>query len=338
MTAALTDIYRSLRTVGLTRGQVSSILPDWWAPEMAKTQSGLRETALLLGRRLCLDASALLEGRVEHARDLSVPRYKHTVRVTEEQLRPATLIAASLAKAVVGAMPARVVALPTSASAVREQVLAQAPRVDFDSILNLCWSSGVPVIPLPNLPNGVRKMDAAAIRVGDRPVILIALRNNSKAWLSFLLAHELGHLSLGHVPTNSALVEGSLNDSTEFEVGTGIDRQEIEANEFANNLLSGGQSQAVVDAWPADLPPVTIATTALATSESLRTAAGHLILRYAFRTRRWPDARIALNFLSDDMDAQAGLVDRLRNEIDTRQIGDDLSDYVRQVTGVAPRG
>lgn len=335
---ALNDIYRSLRTVGLTKGQVSSILPEWWGPEMARTSSGLRETALLLGRRLSLDAMALLEGRIEHTEGLSAPRYKHTVRVTEEQLRPATLIASSIAKAVVGAMPAGEVGLAPNAATIREQILQHAQRVDFDSILDFCWGNGIPVIPLPNLPTGVRKMDAAAIKVGRRPVILIALRNNSKAWLSFLLAHELGHLSLGHVAANSALVEGSLNDSAEFDVDSNVDRQEVEANEFANALLSGGQSEAIVAAWPRDLPPVSIATTAMAASAELCSAPGHLVLRYAFRTRRWPDARTALNFLADDMDAQAGLVARLRDEIDTRRIGEDLSDYVLQITGVAPRG
>lgn len=337
MTIALNDIYRSLRTVGLTKGQVSCILPEWWEPEIARSQSGLRETALLLGRRLSLDAAALLEGRIQHAQDLSTPRYKHTVRVTEEQLRPATLIASSLAKSIIGAMPARDVNLADNAQTIREQVLKVDPRVDFDSILNFCWSLGIPVIPLPNLPAGIRKMDAAAIMVGHRPVILIALRTNSKAWLSFLLAHELGHLSLGHVPTNSALVEGSLNDSTEFDVDSNLDRQEVEANAFANALLSGGQSEAVVGSWLRDLPPVSIATTAMKASAELRTAPGHLVLRYGFLTRRWPDARSALNFLSDDMDAQEGLVTRLRQEIDTSQIGSDLSDYVLQITGVAPK-
>lgn len=338
MTTALNDIYRSLRTVGLTKGQIFSILPEWWDPEMARSQSGLRETALLLGRRLSLDAAALLDGRIQHAQDLSPPRYKHTVRVTEAQLLPATLIASSLAKAIVGAMTAKEVQLASNAQVIRKQVLQTEPRVDFDSILNFCWATGIPVIPLPNLPAGVRKMDAAAIKVGHRPVILIALRNNSKAWLSFLIAHELGHLSLSHVPTNSALIEGSLNDSTEFDVNSGVDRQEVEANDFANSLLTGGHSEAVVGSWPRDLPPVSIATIAMKAGAELRTAPGHLVLRYGFLTRRWPDARSALNFLSDDMDAQASLVARLRQEIDTSRIGDDLSDYVLQITGVAPKG
>lgn len=336
---ALTDIYRCLKSVGFTKGQVASILPEWWEPDMARSASGLQETALLIGRRLNLSAAALLEGRAERTTDLSAPRYKHTVRVTEEQLVPATLIASSLAKAIIGAMPDRHIELAASAGEVRRNILAQeGARLDFDALLDYCWSSGIPVIPLPNLPKGVRKMDAAAIKVGQRPAILIALRNNSKAWLSFLLAHELGHLCLDHVPENAALVEGSLSDSTEFDADSQIDKQEAQANDFASLLLAGREAEAVVGSWGRGLPAVTLASTARKAANDFRTAPGHLVLRYAFLTKRWPDARIALNFLADDMDAQAALVQRLQDEIDTRLIGEDLSDYVLQITGVTPKG
>lgn len=335
---ALTDIYRCLKTVGFTKGQVASILPEWWEPDMARSASGLQETALLIGRRLNLSAAALLEGRAERTTDLSAPRYKHTVRVTEEQLVPATLIASSLAKAIIGAMPDQHVELAASAGEVRHQILAkEGAKVDFNALLDYCWSRGVPVIPLPNLPKGVRKMDAAAIKVGQRPAILIALRNNSKAWLSFLLAHELGHLCLKHVPDNAALVEGSLSDSTEFDAESQIDKQEMQANDFASSLLAGHEAEAVVGSWGRGLPAVTLASTARRVANDFRTAPGHLVLRYAFLTKRWPDARVALNFLAEDMDAQGTLVQRLQQEIDTRLIGEDLSDYVLQITGVTPQ-
>lgn len=331
---ALTDLYRSLKTVGLTRGQVTSILPTWWEPDMARTASGMRETALLLGRRLSLDAAALLEGRVQPVREVSAPRYKHTVRVSAEQLKPATMIASSLARAIVGSMPEKMPLKVKAAHQVREILLSRHARIDFDALLGFCWDHGIPVIPLPHLPRGVRKMDAAAIRVGTSPAIVIALRNNSKAWLSFLLAHELGHLLLDHVPTNSALVEGSISDSTEFDAQSQQDVQEVEANAFAHALLGGPQADQATNRWSSALPPVTLATQAMEDAAPLKTAPGHLVLRYAFRTHRWADARSALNFLADDMDAQQGLVDRLRKEIDTTRVGDDLRDYVEQITGV----
>ena len=339
MTAlALNDLYKSLRTVGFTRGQVKSILPEWWVPEMAESTAGVRETALLISRRLNLSAVALMDGRIEGLNEVSEPRFKHTVRVSADSLKPATLMASSLAKAVIGAMPHEGLPLPTSASEVRSELLADPrSRIDFDALLDYAWQHGVPVIPLPNLPKGVRKMDAAAIRVGERPAIVISLRNNSKSWLSFLLAHELGHLCLGHVPAGGALVEGSISDSTEFEAESQNDAQEAEANHFAHTLLGGEDADAAIEKWPNAYPPINLATQAMDDAERLRCAPGHLVLRHAFLTRRWPEARQALNFLADDMDAQSSLVDRLRSEIDTSRIGDDLQEYVEQVTGVGPR-
>lgn len=339
MTAlALNDLYKSLKTVGFTRGQVRSILPDWWEPEMADSAAGVRETALLISRRLNLNAVALLDGRIEGLKEISEPRFKHAVRVSADSLKPATLMAASLAKAIVGAMPQDGSVLPSSAEEVRCELLSGArSRIDFDALLDYCWHHGVPVIPLPNLPKGVRKMDAAAIRVGERPAIIISLRNNSKAWLSFLLAHELGHLCLGHVPAGGALVEGSISDSTEFEAESQHDGQESEANQFAHTLLGGAEADLAIEQWPVIHSPITLATQAMDDADRLRCAPGHLVLRHAFLTRRWPEARNALNFLSDDMDAQSSLVDRLRSEIDTSRIGDDLQEYVEQVTGVGAR-
>lgn len=333
----LANVFQSLKALGLTRTQVAAILPTWWEPQMAGSDSGLWETVLLLGRRLSLDAVALSRGIVR-ASDVTAPRFKHTVRVKADQLHAATLMATSIAKAILGAMPTRSLLALRSPEAIRQCILA-APnaRVDFDSILAFCWNAGIPVIPLPNLPKGVRKMDAATLKSYKRPAIVIALRNNSKAWLSFLLAHELGHVCLEHVPDNAALIEGSIGDSTEFNAESQLDAQETEANAFAHALLGGADMDRVLAAWPDRLPSVSLATRAMEDAEALRVSPGHLILRHAFNTGHWPESRQALNFLADDMDAQTSLVERLHQEIDTSALGEDLQDYVEQITGISPR-
>lgn len=337
-TPALAEVYRGLKEVGLTKTQVTAILPDWWAPEAARSEAGLWETAVLLGRRLSLDAGALMLGQIQQTADASPPRFKHTVRVTPAQLGPAVLMASSLAKAILGATPERGPMTHRTALSVREELLtAPDDRIDFDALLKFCWSKGIPVIPLPNLPKGVRKMDAAAIKVGLRPAIIIALRNNSKAWLSFLLAHELGHICLGHVPDNAAIIEGSISDSTEFDAESQQDVQEMEANAFAHTLLGGTETDALIANWAPAMPAVTLASMATQQARSLRTAPGHLILRHAFKTHRWPEARTALNFLAEDLDAQTSLVRRMQEEIDTTAIAGDLQDYVEQITGVKPQ-
>lgn len=337
-TAAFSDVMARLRDLGMTPAQVRALLPAWWEPAVTKTPSGVWETSLLLGRRLGLDAVALAKGQVAQLPGLSPPRFKHTVRVTPSQLGPATMIASSLAKAVIAALPDRPTIRGASAEDVRAQILQTAgARIDFNSLVEFAWKHGIPIIPLPNLPRGIRKMDAAAINVGSRPVIVIARRTDSKAWLSFLLAHELGHVCLGHVPENGSLVEGSITDSAEFDAQSQIDTQEQEANEFAHTLLGGPEADRIIATWGTNLAPVQLAGAAAHASDELACAPGNLLLRYAFRTKRWPEARMALRFHAEDMDAQQALVTRMGRELDTRLVADDLQDFVEAITGIAPQ-
>lgn len=329
------QLFQTLRSAGLTRAQAIALLPDWWEPAVARSDSGLWETALMLGRRLSLDPMALSQGDVHPIGAVSELRYKHTARFDAQTLQAATLIASSLARAVLGALP--VVATPArfTAQDVRERLFAMPPgRVDFDALLACCWDFGIPVIPLPHLPKGVKKMDAAALKVGTRPAIVITRKNDSKAWLSFLLAHELGHIALGHVPNNGSIVEGSLQDTVEFDAIGNVDQQEVEANEFAHEVLGGLDADAVVNQWPSNAYPIALAAQATDAAPRLRIAPGHLILRYAFLRNRWLEAQTALRFLHDDVQAQATLICGLEQHLDLDRIADDLQDFVGQITGV----
>jgi hypothetical protein len=332
------DLVARLRSIGLTKSQVGALMPDWWDSAAAASAAGTWEFVLMISRRLGLDAVALAGGEVRALGNVSAPRFKHTARVSSDDLEPASRIATALANAIVAAAP------PTSriggltAAQVRDAVLAAgAARVDFDALLAFTWGLGIPVIPLPHLPTGVKKMDAAALRVGDRPAIVIARRNDSKAWLSFILAHELGHILLGHVPENGSIIEGSLQDTSAFDAESQLDVQEREANAFAHAVLGGGDTDLAVGQWSPRASEMELLDAAMSAAPALRAAPGQLILRYAFLTRRWKEAAIALRFLADDVDAQGTLLSRLSDEIDTSRIGDDLQDFVEKVTGIAAR-
>jgi hypothetical protein len=332
------DLVSSLRAVGLTKGQVGALMPEWWDVSSTHSAAGAWEFALMISRRLGLDAVALASGDVRRLDEVSEPRFKHTVRVSSEDLGPASLIAGALAKAIVAATPSRPTDGWRTAKQVREAVLSSgAERVDFDALLDFSWQQGIPVIPLPHLPNGLKKMDAAALRVGQRSAIVIARRNESKAWLSFILAHEIGHIMLGHVPENGSIVEGSITDTAAFEAESQLDTQEREANDFAHAVLGGAAADAEVSQWSPRASDMQLVDAALMVARDLRTAPGQLILRYAFLTRRWAQAQIALRFMADDVDAQGALIRRLSREVDTGQIGDDLQEFVEKVTGIVTR-
>jgi hypothetical protein len=292
----------------------------------------------MISRRLGLDAVALAGGTVRALGDVSPPRFKHTARIDPGTLEPATRIASALAQAIVAAGPAPAELPRMSAAQVRAALLERgATRVDFDGLLALAWRLGIAVIPLPHLPPGVRKMDAAALRVNGRPAIVIARRNDSKAWLSFILAHELGHLLLGHVPENGAIVEGSLQDSASFDAESQLDAQEREANAFAHTVLGGEATDAAVMSWNPRAGMMELVDAAMVAAPKLQSTPGQLILRFAFLRQGWKEAALALRFLADDVDAQNALIARLAEEINTAQIGEDLQDFVEKVTGVAAR-
>jgi hypothetical protein len=332
------DLMAVLRQTGLKKAQVKALLPAWWDEATAATPAGAWEFALMVSRRLGLDALKLARGEISPMGHVSEPRFKHTARVSAEDLQASTRIAGALAKAVLSAMPDKAPVRARSAQEARAYVLAQgAARIDFDGLLQFAWACGIPVIPLPNLPSGVKKMDALAIKVGSRPAIVIARKSDSKAWLSFLLAHELGHVLLEHVPDNGAIVEGSLKDTADFGADSQLDQHEREANDFAHDLLGGAEASAYVASWGARATMMDLVDRAMVGSAKLKTAPGHLILRYAFSAGRWADAQLALRFLADDMDAQVTLVDHLATHIDTSALAEDMQEFVERVTGVTAK-
>lgn len=85
------------------------------------------------------------------------------------------------------------------------------------------------------------------------------------------------------------------------------------------------------------MAPIELASEAASASDTLACAPGHLLLRYAFLTHRWPEARMALRFHAEDMDAQVALIDRMSSELDASQVGDDMQDFVENVTGISAR-
>ena len=87
------ELLTQLRTIGLTRAQVGALMPAWWNPQASADRAGAWEFALMISRRLGLDAVALASGTISPLGDVSAPRFKHTARVSAEDLGAASRIA-----------------------------------------------------------------------------------------------------------------------------------------------------------------------------------------------------------------------------------------------------
>lgn len=330
-------MYRTLGTLGLTRSQARRLLPSWWVPELENTADGVVELGMHLSRRLSLDLGALLEGRVVPRGAMEKVAFKHQSNVAPDKLAAASCVASAIAQAIIAALPAPYRPLPSQPTEMFRLLReGNHKTAGFDSLLELCWSHGIPVIPLPHLPVGMRKMDGAALRVGERAAVVIAKRKSSRAWLSFILAHEMAHLALGHVPPGSSIMDISLQDMATYATESSNDMQEREADAFALNVLGGRDAEAAIHDWSPHLSPVELAVEARRAGRMISVEPGHLVLRHAFQTKRWADAATALNFLSEDLDPESELVARIGLEVDMERVAEDLQDMVTQVTGWTP--
>ena len=328
-------IYDSLKALGLTRAQVRKILPDWWSPEAEKHADGVAELCVLVARRLSLDVSALMKGEIRQKPFATAVAYKHRADATPQSLQASTSVATSLAHAVVASMNTTY----TGISSRPEVFAAKAKEVgngvvSLYSLVEACWSIGVPVIPIPNLPLGIRKMDGAVIRVGDRPAIIISKKKSSRAWLAFIVAHEIGHIGCGHLERDGSIIDVSLQEQATYEVESSSDADEREADNYALTLLGGTAVEHAIESWPEWASPVDLAVRAREKSHELGVESGQMVLRYAFKTKRWPDSMAALRFLSEDADAEELMKSTLQRNLDLDRVADDIRDLVCKITGI----
>jgi hypothetical protein len=327
-------IYQTVAQLGLKPGQVRQLLPDWWDPRVEEEPSGASELAMLLGRRLSLDVGALMNGQLSPKGAMASVAFKHRAGLDPRSLAAASAIASSLAQTVLAALPAGFSKLPNSAHELRKAAAEGGQhQLGFDCLLTLCWDHGIPVIPLPNLPVGIRKMDGAALQIGERPVVVIAKKKSSRAWLSFILAHEIGHIALGHLKPGSIIVDISLQEGATYATDDQNDKQEADADAFALEAMGGETVKSEVSEWATQMAPVELAVKARMAAKAYKIEPGHFILRHAFINRRWPDAVAALRFLSEDLNPEAALLLEFERRLDMSAVSDDMQNLVTQITG-----
>lgn len=328
-------VYKALKSIGLTSRQVGFLLPGWWSPEIELSKSGALEMAMYISRRLRLDLDELVSGRATSLDAENRVSYKHSASVQKSSLTTATRMARALAHTVLAGRRKSGPDLPLSAERMRALAIEASPKacVDLDSILSICWQLEIPVIPLLRLPNGVRKMDGAAMNIQGRPVIVVSKATESKAWLSFIIAHELGHIALGHLHDDEVIVDDRLQAGSEMSTGEGDD-QEVQATLWGLALLGGPQVLEEVSSWPDHLIASELALKSYQLEKTHSVAAGHVALRYAFQHQRFPEAQNALRYMPEDKHGLASVQNALREELSSQWLAEDAQDFILRMTEI----
>lgn len=312
---------------------IRAVWPRWWSDEADTSGSARAELTFSVARKLGLDPVSLL-GREDEPRFLwrAEARFKHLTNEDELELAGITSFGRAVASALIAAAPAPL-ASPSElpAGALRKQVLASGrPHVDLLDLLTLSWLIGVPVVHLRVFPWPQKRMAAMTVAIQDRAAILLAKDAGYPPTVAFYLAHELGHLAHGHLSGDRIIVD--LEDP-DAPVTRGDDDEEIAADQFALELLTGHPEPTVVAAGAR--PNATrLAAAALDASEQLHIEPGTLAQLFGYSTGDWRVATGALKVIYDEEKPVWREVNALaRRELQLDLLPDDAAEYVSAVIG-----
>ncbi len=228
-------LYKRLSEVGFPEKFVrEKALPDWWDEEFEATPGAVVEAAAYVSRRLNLDITCLLEPSATPVFKQSCQaKFKTKQGTTNQQLLVAYCMATRIAEMVAYACVPKYKLLPTDSKLVRDEILKHQQFVNLEGLLKLCWNYGIPVVHFNGFPLApeVHKFNGMVAFFEGRPIIVISFNQCSPTKLLFILAYALGLIIKGHV-NNSAIVD------EEIELAS-LDIEEIEAKEFASELLLG---------------------------------------------------------------------------------------------------
>lgn len=323
------QLYRRLTAVGLTRAYVvGTALPTWWDDEVAANPAGFAQGMLLISRHLGLDLASLQNpSESVRLRSFGVCKFKKRPDVSEDQLALARVIATRAAQLAAAAVSSRPLPIPSDPLDIRQLILDRgACWVSLDELLEYCWSVGLPVLHVDHFPKNACRPDGFAARVDGRPVIVLCRRAKHSAWLLFILAHELGHLALGHVPENGSLIDEGMDPSSE-------DEEERAANQFALALLNGNSGQSFVASgrWP---NAAELARAAGEIGHQKFIDPGHIVLNYAHSMGKsfYPVGMAAANLLEPNFDAVKHVRAKLAAHLDWGMLPEDSSEFLMRVT------
>ncbi|EMF0919303.1 ImmA/IrrE family metallo-endopeptidase [Providencia stuartii] len=207
-------------------------LPEWWDNSLVSSEGVSQQVIFGLAKIANINLSTVEDRNSELEFNKSLCKYKHASNKCVDDLQAATAIVHGMAKIAARGMTKKYLGIDT-ASHLREKILNNGNKwVDFKSLLEYSWSIGVPVLYMPKLPVS-KKMDAVVVMLAERPVIALTKKHKHASNLLFSLAHELGHIQLGHLDENSLIIDEKINeDDTENPL-------ELEANHYAIELLTG---------------------------------------------------------------------------------------------------
>lgn len=323
----------TLRRAGLTTNAIEAVWPRWWSDDADVSVSATAELRYSLARRLGLPPSTLFDDDPVFVWGDDA-RFKNLGTATEQDGAILASFAVAVGRCAVAATPdVGQTLLGRSALDLRSDLLTAAPWVDLARLLSLCWGLGVPVLYLGVFPLDGKRMFAASTRVDTRHAVLLGRRSIFPAQVAYYVAHEIGHIALGHSADSAAVVD--LGDP--LQLGD-ADDDESAADRFALELLTGRPDPQIE--WNADkFTAPQLAEVALRDGPALGIDPGVLALCVGHRSQRWAQVFSALSLMGSavpDLADEINAIARAQLQWDT--LPSDAAEFLSAVMKSEPAG
>jgi hypothetical protein len=317
-----------LRAAGLSREAIEAAWPEWWSDAAEVSPSAKTELRLSVARNLGLSARSLVGERVDFVwRDKA--RFKHLKAHDEFPVAVLNSFGASVGRSLLQAAPSGSGLEGIVAGELRQLLLA-AGTPDLVGLLSICWSTGTPVAHLKVSPLPRKSMHAMVVGHDGRHAILLSREASYPAVTAFTLAHEIGHVALGHVSSDNILVD--VEDPSET---ANDDQEEMAADRFALEILLGDPEPDIrlnMDTFN----HAELADAVLRAGPYYGIDPGTLALAAAHRRNAWPVAMAAMRLIYPSPVRVSELVNRVAaREINLDAIGSDAAVFIERTLGLA---
>jgi hypothetical protein len=319
-----------LKQIGLTDTVIRAAWPVWWSDDAEASASARAELRFSLARKLGLDPRSLLddEGAPRFVwRDEA--RFKHLAGEGEMERAAITSFGTSVGNLLVNATDSLIEILGSDPLGLRNTILKRQPFVRLLDLLVLCWSVGIPVIHLRVFPCAQKRMAAMSVRADKRNAILLGKDSMYPAHIAFYVAHELGHIVLGHLEQEAVLVDLEYSELA----SENDDPEEVGADRFALELLTGHSSPTVLPKAGA-YNAHELARTALSASTDLGIEPGTLALCFGYSTSDWATSNAAMQQIYSSPKPAWNEVNNIAlNQLQLDRVPDDSRLYLRAILG-----
>ena len=313
MNNPMDSLYMRLGKKGMSKSFARGLLPDWWNDSLGSVPSALLQAQLIISTGMNFELRSVRDPSADIEFASASRKFKLNRSVDSASIQLSAEYATGMAKLAAQAMTAQYVPPPPDPLAVRNRLLANHSCIDLPALLDYCNSAGIPVLHITDLPG--KKMDAVAIRQHGRSAIVLCKKANS-SYLLFHLAHELGHIALGHLGN----VDGTLVD---VKINSGdSDADELAADAFAVQLLNGANIR--YSSGAKFVSGQRLAAAAIIYGQQNRIDPGHVTLNYGHVAKNFAMANVALKHLPNV--PPTGIVNaNLLRQIDLQILSDDQS-------------